>query len=187
MQPNQDQNQQQGQITGTYALGMIYAAANVLATSMAVFLRRGFGREALSWNSMLALLVLVVLIVDDPLFGYFALAFLFAQLVRRVETFRLIRKGAVIHSRYAGYPYWAMKVPLIRDEKVAREAIEPLICFLTGLMLCPLSVGIGGYVMCCGVAFTVRHALEEEVSRKRVERMQDAQIEHEWYAEQLRR
>lgn len=93
----------------------------------------------------------------------------------------------MIHSQYAGFPFWAMKVPLVREERTAKGFIEPLICFLTGVMLCPLSVGIGGYVMCCGIAFAVRQALEDEVTRKRVERMQDARIEHEWYAEQLRR
>ena len=38
-----------------------------------------------------------------------------------------------------------------------------------------------------GAALGVRHGIEWLVARKRIQRMQDAEIEHEWYADQLRR
>ena len=31
------------------------------------------------------------------------------------------------------------------------------------------------------------HGIDALVSRKRIQRMQDAQIEHEWYSDQMRR
>ena len=183
----QDQNNQQRQFTNSDALGIVFFAANVLATSVAVFLRRGFGREALGWNSLVAFFLLLFLGAADPAFGYFAIAFTFAQVFRRVETFRLLRGGAVLHSQYAGFPYWAMKLPFVKSEKAAREAVEPLICLVVGVLLCPLSENIGGYVMLCGVGFIARYCIEELVMRKRVERMHDARIEHEWYSNQMRR
>lgn len=175
--------------TGTVdGIGLIHLAANVLATSIAVFIRRGFGKEALGLNSILAFVLLVALAASEGRgFLLFAAAFLVAQIWRRIETFRLIRRGVILHTRYAGYPHWAMKVPFVKTEHRAKELIEPLFCIVTGILLCPVSVGIGGYVVLCGFGFMVRYGIEDLVARKRVERMQDARIEHEWYSEQLRR
>ncbi len=182
------QNQQNGQSRDVDGIGLIHLAANVLATSVAVFIRRGFGKEALALNSILAFVLLIVLSASEEQgFLLFAVAFLFAQIWRRIETFRLIRRGVILHTRYAGYPYWAMKVPFVKTEHRAKELIEPLFCIVTGLLLCQVMVSIGGYVVLCGFGFMVRNVIEDLVARKRIERMQDARIEHEWYSEQLRR
>ena len=188
MQSDQNQNPNSVKETSPSGLGLLYFAANVLATSIAVFIRRGFGREALSWNSLVAFLLLLFLAgLEGRAFLLFAGAFTVAQICRRIETFRIIRSGGVIHSQYAGYPHWAMKVPFVKTEHRAKELIEPLFCIVTGILLCPVSVGIGGYVVLCGFGFMVRYGIEDLVARKRIERMQDARIEHEWYSEQLRR
>lgn len=189
MQENQGQQKESWQETTAQGLGLLYFAANVLATSVAVFIRRGFGKEAIAWNSLAAFLTLFFLAgaAGDISFFYFLVAFTFAQICRRVETFRIIRNGHVLHSQYAGFPYWAMKVPFVKSEKVARELVEPVFCFITGILLCPVSVNVGGYLVLCGVGFIVRHCIEEEVSRKRIQRMHDARIEHEWYSDQMRR
>lgn len=167
------------------AFNIFYFASHVLATTVAVFIRRNFGREALGVNSLFALgLLLVLAAMEDPHFGYVALAFLIAQIWRRAETFWLIHKGARIHSLYAGFPYWGVK--LVRDPKQALAA-EVALCLVAGMALMPLSMGIGVYVALCGAALGVRHGIEWLVARKRIQRMQDAEIEHEWYADQLRR
>jgi len=188
MQGDQNHNPDSWKETNASGLGLLYFASNVLATSIAVFIRRGFGREALSWNSLFAFLLLLFLAgAEGPAFVLFAGAFTAAQIYRRIETFRIIRGGGIVHSQYAGYPYVAMKVPFVKTEHRAKELIEPLFCFITGLLLCPVSVGIGGYVALCGIGFMVRYGIDDAVARKRIERMQDARIEHEWYSEQTRR
>lgn len=184
----QNQNEASGQSQSVDVFGILYFAANVLATSVAVFIRRNFGREALGFNSLGALVVLYTLSASEGRgFLVFAGAFIVAQVWRRIETFRLIRSGAILHSCYPGYPYWAMKVPFVKSEKVAKELIEPVMCFTAGLLLCPVSVGIGGYLVVCGIGFIVRHCIDDALDRKRIERMQDATIEHQWYSDQMRR
>jgi len=184
----QNQNQPNGQSDKVDVVGVLYLVANVLATSVAVFIRRGFGREALGFNSLIAVIVLYTLSASEGRgFLIFTGAFIVAQVWRRIETFRLIRKGAIIHSRYAGYPYLAMKVPFVKSEKMAMELVEPVMCFTVGILLCPLSVGLGGYLVVCGVGFIVRHCINDALDRKRIERMQDATIEHQWYSDQMRR
>lgn len=181
--------------TGSYqetiatGLGLIYFTANVLATIVAVFLRRGFGKDALGWNSLIAFFVLFFLAgaANDMVFFYLLVAFTFGQITRRLETFRIYRNGHVLHSQYAGFPYWAMKVPFVKSQKLARELVEPVICFVIGLLLCPFSERVGAFIALCGIGLIVRHCIEVEVDRKRVQRMHDARIEHEWYADQMRK
>ena len=188
MSSSQNQSQPNGQAANPDILGLVYLAANVLATTVAVFIRRGFGKEALAFNSLIALILLYVLSASEGRgFLVFAGLFLVAQIWRRIETLRLLRRGAILHSRYPGFPYWAMKVPFVKSERVAKELVEPVFCFTIGLLLCPVSVGVGGYLVLCGIGFIVRHGIDDALSRKRIERMQDATIEHQWYSDQMRR
>ena len=163
MNGNEQRNPGDWNVSMADALGVLYFGSHVLATTVAVFLRRNFGREALGLNSLLALMLLLTLAaVEDPQFGYFALAFLIAQIWRRAETFWLMHKGARIHSLYAGFPYWGVK--LVRDAKQALAA-EVALCLVAGMLLMPLSMGIGGYVVLCGAALVVRHGIDALVSR----------------------
>jgi uncharacterized membrane protein YqaE (UPF0057 family) len=188
MSSSQNQSQPNGQAANPDILGLIYLAANVLATTVAVFIRRGFGREALALNSLIALILLYVLSASEGrAFLVFAGLFLLAQIWRRIETFRLLRRGAVLHSRYPGYPYWAMQIPFVKSESVAKELVEPVFCFIIGILLCPVSVGVGGYLVLCGFGFIVRHCIDDALARKRIERMRDATIEHQWYSDEMRR
>jgi len=168
-------------------LGVIYMACNVHATCIAVFLRRGFGKEALAWNGFLAFWLLILLGGGDVAFLYYFACWLVALIAQRIRTLAMLRKGVVIHTRYAGYPYWAMKVPFVRSEDTAMGFVEPAMCFIAGALLCPLSVNIGGFVMLGVITFMVRHGIDEEIDRKRLERLQDNAIETMWYAEQMRK
>jgi hypothetical protein len=187
MSSQYDQQQETGRMTNADFLRIIYFACNVHATSIAVFIRRGFGREALGWNSLCAIVVLIFLAGEDRAFLGYVVLFLFAQIWRRVETFRLLRSGIVLHSRYPGYPYWAMKVPFVTSEENAMSGIEPLMCFLGGALLCPVSVNIGGYVMLGALTLGIRGGIEREIDRKRIQQMKDAALEQQWYSEQMRR
>src|SRR5262249_21536970 len=88
------------------ALGLVYFLANVHATCLTVPIRRCFGREALGWYgfpALLAMLCYASFSRSGAVLAYIALwlAFLIS---RRIETFRLLKRGAVFHSRYAGFP-----------------------------------------------------------------------------------
>ena len=188
MQNNQSVPQDDWRATTAQGLNLVYFVSNVFATSIGVFIRKDFGKEALGFNSLFAFIAMVLIAGDSPdkAFGYFVIAFVGMQIYRRIETFRLCRKGDVIHSQYAGYPYLAMKVPFVKSEKVAREVVEPVICVIAGLLLMPVSVGMGDYILICAIGLVVRHCMEDAVSRRRVQRMRDAQIEHEWYSDKMR-
>ncbi len=168
------------------AMGLIWSFCNVYCTSIAVFIRKDFGQEALSSNSVYALLVLIFLAAQDPAFQIFLGLFFIAQVYRRIQTLLLLRRGVVWHSRYAGYPYLAMKCPFVRKEETAKGIIEPMMCFLAGVTLMPLSEPVGLYVFWASLSFLMRAGIEREIARKRKLQMQDAKIEHEWYSDDLR-
>lgn len=58
-----------------------------------------------------------------------------------------------------------MKVPFVKSEKLAIELIEPVICFTVGLLLCPISTGLGGYLFVCGIGFIVRNCIDDALDR----------------------
>ncbi len=169
-------------------LSFLYSLCYVHATTLAVFLRRDFGREALGLNAFLAMLLILVfysLTADRAVFVFFV-CWLAAQITQRVRTFRLIRSGEIFHSRYAGTPWLAMTVPLVRKESTARGLIEPLICLIAGALLCPVSENLGGFVMFGLFTFLIRNGIEREIVRKRVEQMHDAEIEQQFLANRFR-
>jgi hypothetical protein len=122
----------------------------------------------------------------DPLFLVLLIVFSIAQVFHRIETFRASARGEVVHSYFAGYPVLAMKLRGIKSEELARMLGEPMICAVVGLLLYPISQGIGVYLMICGVALIVRHGLDEAVTRKRIRRMRDASLEQRYYSDRMR-
>lgn len=167
------------------ALGLLYGLANVHFTCIAVFIRCRFGSEALGWNGLGAFLLLICLAASQPGMGWYFLAWLVMQIYRRVETLRMWMRGQVTHSRYAGDPWLAMRIPFCRDDQSARAA-EPLLCFALGAVLLPLSQCAGGLVMAGLVSATVRNIIEELIDRKRIQAMRDAEIEASYYGRRLR-
>lgn len=166
-------------------LGLIYWVTTLHAMCVLPFLRSGFGREALGVPGFLAFILLLSCALASPVCAGFFLTWLGMVIYRRVETFRLLRQGAQLHSRYAGYPSLALRVPFVRTVETATGFWEPALAFLGGLMLCPLAEGFGGFIMLAGFSLMVRNGIEGEITRKRIERMQDAKIEGEFYSSRL--
>jgi len=175
------QQSQQSQNSGFDAL---YLFSNIHASSIANLIRCDFGREALGWNSFLAMFLMLVICgaTDDKAMLVYLGVWLVAQAVQRIRTYWLLRHGAIIHSRYAGYPYLAMKVPFVRSHATATGFIEPMMCLVGGTLLCTVSVNLGGFIMVGFLSFMVRNGIEKEIQRKRIERMRDAEIEQRWYS-----
>jgi hypothetical protein len=181
---NNQQNPQSMRFKNEDAFGLLYFLSNIHATSIATLIRRDFGREALGWNSFLAMFLIFFVYAataDAALLAYLGVWF-FCQIMQRIRTFRLLRSGAVMHSRYAGYPYVAMHVPFVRSQTTAMGLIEPMLCLIGGTMLCTVSVNLGGYIMLGFLSFMIRNGIETEIRRKRLERMRDAEIEQRWYS-----
>lgn len=163
---------------------LAYSIFNIHATAIAVIIRRDFGREALGGNSALAMgliLVLYAATADQAMLAYLGIV-LFCQIMQRIRTFRLLRQGAIIHSRYQGYPYMAMQVPFVRRVSTATGIIEPMMCLIGGTLLCTVSVNLGGFIVVGSLSFMIRNGIDREIDRKRLERMRDAEIEQRWFS-----
>jgi hypothetical protein len=181
---NGQQNQQSQRLQSEDMFGAIYFFCNIHASAIANVIRRDFGREALGWNSFLAMFVILFLYAgtaDKAMLALLGVWFV-CQVMQRIRTYRLLRGGAIIHSRYAGYPYLAMKVPFVRSLATATGIIEPMMCLIAGTLLCTVSVNLGGFIMLGFVSFMVRNGIEKEIQRKRIERMRDAEIEQRWFS-----
>ena len=152
-------------------------------SALAVFIRRDFGLEALGINAFIAglMILLTYAATGDPAMKAFLVMWLVAQIVQRVRSFRNKRRGMRIHSRYAGYPWLAMRVPFVRSETVAVRFVEPLLCLTAGWVLMHLSRPLGGFVMLGCVSFFIRNNIDAEIQRVRLRQMDDARIEAEWY------
>ncbi len=157
------------------------------ATSVAIFLRRDFGVAALAGNSLMAMLMLYVMATQDLVFLTYLAVFTLMQIYRRIETHRRIWRGEMWHSLYPGYPYVALRLQKVADERKAIEVVEPLICFAVGGAFLAINELLALYVMIAGVSLIVRNGVINMMDRKRIQKMYDARIEHEWYSNQMRR
>src|SRR5437763_306067 len=100
-QQNDDQGLGMGQ-----GLNVLYFLAKMHAANILVFLRRGAGTE---WPGLPGIGALIVLLyamgrLQTPWMTGYAAFWLVALAYRRLQTYGMSRRGAVIHSRYDGYP-----------------------------------------------------------------------------------
>jgi hypothetical protein len=169
------------------SLDALYFFCNIHASCVSPFIRSGFGKNALGWNGVLAFCLLWYMACTEKGMNWYFAAWFIALIYRRIETFRMLGKGQVIHSRYSGYPWLAMKVPFVRSEQTAQVLIEPMMCLVGGVLLAPLSTGMGGFVLCGTVSLLVRTGIEALITEQRLDRMRDSMIEQAWYAEEFRK
>jgi hypothetical protein len=168
-------------------LGVLYFLCNIHATCITPFIRSGFGKNALGWNGVLAFALLWYMACTEKGMGWYFAAWFVALIYRRLQTFRLLRRGELIHTRYAGYPWLAMKCPFVRSEHTAEVFVEPMGCLFVAVLLAHFSPGMGGFVLIGGAALFIRTGIEGMITDKRVEQMRDAAIEQAWYSEEYRK
>jgi hypothetical protein len=111
-------------------------------------------------------------------------AFLVAVIVQRIITLRAIRKGAVIHSLYAGTPLLTI-IPFFRKERDAM-ILEMILCFALGALLMALSHVMGLFMMLGFITLAIRTGIEDSVCQRRLDRMRDGQIEGRFYGDRMR-
>ena len=157
--------------------------ANGYATTVTVFLRRGFGSESLGVNGIVAALIILLYggFTNSPEMITVFWVWLGAVAYQRVYGFRQRANGQVVQSRYAGDPVVARF--FTKSERVAREVVEPLICIVVGACLWSWSEQVGRFVLCGSFALLVSRGLDTQVTRNRVQKMRDAQLEQRFLAD----
>ena len=116
---------------------------------------------------------------------------LLCQLKRRVESVKLARSGAWIHSQYDGWPFDAIKYA--RTEKVAKMVVEPILVGILGGILYWIYSQYGlkptglPYFFLSGI-FTLPFVeiVKQTIWEKKIRGMQDARLEQEQMVEELR-
>ena len=183
----QEQNNSTKISSGT-ALGLIYLFANSHATAITPIIRNSFGAEAFHPYGLVALLLMLAL-TDGRWasgMGIYLLLWFIALIIRRIQTFHLRQKGIITHSRYRGYPWLAMKFRFIKDVEQAK-GFEPFMCFLIGAAVCPVSETLGFFIMAGLVSLGVCMCIDKLIVFKRVQQMNDAVLEGEYYAEEFKK
>jgi hypothetical protein len=183
-----NQNRQENQFGMRESFNLLYAACKIHAFCFWPIIRRDFGTDALGFPAFFAL-VLMLLVGSlgriPEMFPYLGL-WLVMLICQRARTFRLVRQGAVWHSRYEGTPWLALCIPLIRTETRAKRLMEPVLCLLAGVVLYQFSQGLGVFVMAGWFSLAMVDGIDRELDRKRLAAMRDAEIEQKWLAARYR-
>jgi hypothetical protein len=149
----------------------------VAATMVAPIIHKNFGRRALSGSNVLGAVVGIFLVGafgNNPTvgFNYFWVWLLFIC-GRRIETRRLLDKGAMIHSNFMGEP--AM-IPWIKRPQTAR-AVELVALLAIGALLLDMIPGLGAILIVGGIGLVAVDATARAILQRRNEMMQDVLIE----------
>jgi len=184
----QDKQQQKDGINASEAFHLMYFLANVHATCISPFIRSGFGAEHPGFCGFFSMIFILLVACNDPTCATHVYFFAWACALgyRRVQSNKLLWQGVQLHSRCAGYPWLAMRIPFVRTEATALRVVEPMLCLIAGLLLVPVSETVGAMVMGGFMSFAIRNGIETEITRKRLQAMRDARIEQEYYSQRFR-
>jgi hypothetical protein len=170
------------------ATNLLYLLVSGHATCVTPFVRRNFGSEALGRNGAVAMLIIVFYLMAYPrdfLLKDFSLVWFAMIVMQRLKTVWLVRRGAVMHSRGDGYPWLGFLIPLIKRDNTAR-AVEFAALFALGLWLADFDGGMSRLVVVSSLCLVVKNAFEEEIVRKRLRAMRNAEIEQRDILERYR-
>jgi hypothetical protein len=158
----------------------------LLATGHAVcftpFLRKGFGVEAFRTRGVVGLVMILLFGGTqgaEAMFWFFG-AWSLALAIQHSAAMRAERRGEHVHSQYQGTSLLAGKLWI--TDRAAKYAIEPVLCFVVGALLCPFSEALGGFVMLGFLSLMIQRAMEIQLWTNRARRMRDAAIEQRYLA-----
>jgi hypothetical protein len=190
--------QQQQQDNGPdkkQSLDIIYSLCLMHQRAMVVPLRKGWGKEALGLPCLLALGLMFFWagFSRDPLmWGYLGFWFL-CQMVRRLESLRLAARGIKVHSRYDGWPHFALRIRGVGNENIAKLFVEPLAVFFAGLCFLALSDelhtprnGLPLFLMLGIFSLPMVEGIKRMIRGKRVQSMMDARLEQQALMEEFK-
>src|SRR5438128_8177324 len=91
-------------------------ACNALGACVTPFLRTGFGKNypGVAGAGALLIMPLYAAFGEVPeMFPYIGV-WLIAVIIQRAKTFGMAKKGIIVHSRYWGDPWLALRMPFVR-------------------------------------------------------------------------
>lgn len=178
--------QQQDKLTRGDALGILYLIAGSHAVCITPFIRKDVGAEYFGVRAVGAVLFMGLLSEGRWLtpMGLYLIAWFVALIYRRIETFRNWRRGFIVHSRFIGFPWLAMK--LVKNEERAR-LFEPVLCLLIGAPVWVISPSLGHLIMGGFISLAVCMGTEQFAVYKRLQHMHDAALQGEYDGELFRR
>lgn len=168
-------------------LNLLIFLADSLGMVLIPFIRHSFGIHAPGNSGVMALVLMVLAIGGSRDAGivWLILAWFCAMICQRIRAFYLFRKGWRLHSQYRGHPWFAMRFPFAKTDKLARD-FEPVICVGLGFLLMPVSAGVGGLVIVAAFSLFVMRCTELAVRGRQVTAMRDLEIEQRAMSERLR-
>lgn len=151
------------------------------ATAIVPFFRKDFGSAFFGVNALVALLVMLVFGAmenDDTMLNYMLLWILFVA-AHRLDAARNYRKGKVIHSRYVGDSWLASKFAGKIKRRTVQLLVEPAMCLIAGVLICPHSESIGKFLILGAFAVLIFNGSQRAAMEQRVRQMHDAHIEQQ--------
>lgn len=187
------EREQQENTQRNSALGWFGFIVQSLATSVEVFIHKGFG-ERYCRNQAVAVIPLLMVYAlmwseaDITGIGVFLAAYLIACMCVRADVVRRRRRGEDMpHSHYGGRPLiWRWPVLRRLREETVKGIVEPVLVFLTGALISPVSEPLGAYLMLAAVGLLTSVGLAREYQRMRALNIRDALIEQRQIAERVR-
>jgi hypothetical protein len=179
MQMNPNEPQPDDKLTMKGSFNFLLFFAQVHAACIWPFLRSGMGVEALRMHGAVAFILLCVCATQSSaMLLYLAIWMVFVARQR-------IKADPTQHSQYTGFPVVAIKFPGFRTEKKAK-VLEFMLCLVAGIALAPIDAAVAAFVSAGFFSLAIVEGIGREVNRMRVQRMRDAQIEHQMLAERFR-
>jgi hypothetical protein len=175
-------------LTPEESFNFLFVVAKCFATSLVVFTRHTFGKEALGINGLGAfiLIPLYATFAKVPdMFGFWGI-WLCAVVVQRLRTLVVVSRGTVMHSRFGGYLWVGSLFGIVKSYKAA-QFIEFIVCLGAGNLLKSVSPGVGSFVMAASGALLIVALIENQALEMKVQRMHDAEIEMQTMADMYRR
>jgi hypothetical protein len=167
---------------------ILWHLVNGYATGILPFIRKDFGTQFFGINAVVALFVMLLFGAmensDDMLRYMFVWAVFVA--IQRLDAARAIRRGKINHSRYVGDSWIASKLAPKSKRKTMQMLIEPAICLIAGVLICPHSPGVGKFLIVGCFAVLMFNGMQRGVMQQRVRGMHDAHIEQQATARMFR-
>ena len=164
-----------------------YAWLSVVAICFIPFFRWGQGREGFGLRAFLALILMLTIgsLGNAPEMFVFAAVWLMFVTFRRLQSIRLLRKGAMIHSQYWGSTTCRIRLPGCTREGTGR-LFEIIYCLAVAYFVGPLFPVLSGFCVIGAVALFFTWAVQDEAHRRQMQSIKDAQIQNSWLAVRYR-
>jgi hypothetical protein len=153
---------------------------------LVVPMRNFFGMHALGMPSILGLLLMLIwsALSEDPVMFVWMAAWGICFAHRCMQSLRMEREGAKVHSQYDGWPFETIKMG--KTENTSKLVVEPLMVVIIGAILVVIykefhlnMKGLPLFFLLGGFTLPVIEMIKQSIWKKRTQEMMDAQIENE--------